>query len=271
MTQIVHLTKEQQEHYAEKGYLTGLPAVFTTEEIAQLREELRNLEALLVPGEKMLHIRDWHNTSKWIYDLCKHPQILAYVEGILGPNFYMWGTQFFAKEPNSNDRVAWHQDAYYWPLTPHDTVTVWLAFTDVDDENGAMRVIPGTHNKGLIKHRSINDNSVLTLELEEGTYNESEAKSLILKAGELSLHNDNIVHGSPPNLSDRWRIGLTIRYSSPQVRADPERAPNFLSYMMQGVDTHKHNPQGEPPTELYARVPLDFHGDDPRVVKPKNA
>ena len=39
--------------------------------------------------------------------------------------------------------VGWHQDAYYWPMTPHNSVTVWLAYTDVDEENGAMQIVPG--------------------------------------------------------------------------------------------------------------------------------
>src|SRR5690606_3258067 len=142
---IHRLTEEQKAFYHENGYLVGLEPVYTTEEMVKLNEELKELASLLLPGEKLQHIREWHMSSKWLYDICTHPQILAYVEGILGPNFYVWGSQFFAKPPHSPETVAWHQDAYYWPLSPHHSVTVWLAFTDVDDDNGAMQVIPKTH------------------------------------------------------------------------------------------------------------------------------
>lgn len=263
MTAAIHeLTEEQKKYYADNGYLIGLPPVFSAEEVKGLNEGLEELKKLLAPGEKLHHMREWHMESKWLYDICTHPQILKYVEGILGPNFYMWGTEFFGKEPHSPSRVAWHQDAYYWALSPHHSVTVWLAFTDVDDANGAMRVIPATHNKGLIKHRKIDDNSVLTLELEEGTFNESDAKTLVLKAGELSLHDDNIVHGSPPNTSDRWRIGLTIRYSGTHVKCDMERAPKFRAYMMNGVDEFKYNPYGTLPTQQYGRLPVGFYDEE---------
>jgi len=256
------LTEEQKQSYATNGYLINLPAVFSAEEMKQLNVELKELEKLLEPGEKLMHIREWHMKSKWLYDLCANPQILNYVEGILGPNFYVWGSQFFAKEPNSKDTVAWHQDAYYWALSPHHSVTVWLAFTDVDEANGAMRVIPGTHNKGIIKHRKISNDSVLTLELEQGSFNEDDAKSFILNAGQVSLHDDNIVHGSPANTSDRWRIGFTIRYSSTHVKCDMARAPEFRAYMMRGEDEFKYNPHGELPTEKYDRLSKDFYISD---------
>ena len=256
---LYELTEEQKRFYAENGYLCGLPPVFTPEEMNQLNEEFKNLLALLEPDEKMHHMREWHMESKWLYDICAHPQILNYVEGILGPNFYMWGSEFFGKEPRSNTRVAWHQDAYYWPLSPHHSVTVWLAFTDVDIENGAMQVIPGTHNKGLIKHRRVDDNSILTLELEEGTFNAADAVTINLKAGEISLHDDNIVHGSPPNVSDRWRIGLTIRYSGTHVKCDLTKGPKFKQYMMRGVDEYRHNPYGTIPTQTFGRLPKDFY------------
>lgn len=253
------LSEEQKEFYNKNGYIIDLAPVYSEDEMQQLNRERQELTKLLEPGEKMMEIREWHMSSTWLYDICTHPQILAYVEGILGPNFYLWGSQFFAKAPGSSDTVAWHQDAYYWPLHPHNTVTVWLAFTDVDEENGAMEVIPGSHNAGLIKHRSISGDSVLALELEQGTFNAAEAKSLKLKAGQVSLHDDAIVHGSPANYSDRWRIGLTIRYSGTNVKCDLSKAPRFQSYLVNGTDEFFHNPQGVPPTEKFARLPKEFH------------
>lgn len=258
---LYELTAEQKESYRQNGYLIGLPPAFTPAEVEALNKELEELQQLLVPGEKMLHIRDWHMKSRWLYDLCSNPQILNYVEGLLGPDFYMWGTQFFAKAPHSKDTVAWHQDAYYWSKHLHNSVTVWIAFTDVDEANGAMQVIPGTQNKGLIKHRRIDSDSVLTLELEEGNFDASKAKSLVLRAGEVSLHDDSMVHGSPANNSDRWRIGLTIRYAGP-IEASTEGA---TGYTMRGNHLIA---QGEIPTEKYARLPVDFHKGG-EVVKPK--
>ena len=90
----------------------------------------------------------WHKASKKFYDLCRTPEILDYVEDILGPNFVQWGGQFFHKEPHSGSIVPWHQDAQYWPLKPANAVTVWLAVYDTDIENGAMKVVSGSHKKG---------------------------------------------------------------------------------------------------------------------------
>ncbi|MCQ6560521.1 phytanoyl-CoA dioxygenase family protein [Paenibacillus mendelii] len=253
------LSKEQIASYHENGYLIGLEPVFGDSEMLQLNEDLQKLAQLLEPGEKMSAIREWHMSSKWLYDVCTNPKILDYVEAILGPNFYMWGSQFFAKAPGSRDTVAWHQDAYYWPLHPHNSVTVWLAFTDVDEENGAMRIIPKSHKAGLIKHTSVTGDSVLALELEQGTFNEADAQSLVLKAGQISLHDDAIVHGSPANGSTRWRNGLTIRYSGTNVRCDLSKAPQFKAFLVRGTDEYNYNPQGMIPTETFVRLPSDQH------------
>ena len=69
------------------------------------------------------------------------PEILNYVEDILGPDFVLWGGQFFLKEPNDGSIVPWHQDIQYWPLKPAKAVTVWLALYDTNEENGAMKIV----------------------------------------------------------------------------------------------------------------------------------
>jgi ectoine hydroxylase-related dioxygenase (phytanoyl-CoA dioxygenase family) len=105
-----------------------------------------------------------------------------------------------------------------------------VGFEDVDEGNGAMQVIPGSHRAGLLQHRKHISESVLTLELEEGTLSADEAVSLNLASGQASLHHDSIVHGSPANASDRERVGLTVRYSRANVRCDLSRAPQFRAY-----------------------------------------
>jgi ectoine hydroxylase-related dioxygenase (phytanoyl-CoA dioxygenase family) len=182
-------------------------------------------------------------------------KILDCVEDVLGPDFYLWGSNFFIKPPHSSSTVGWHQDTYYWPLEPKISATVWVAFEDVDEENGAMQVIPGSHKAGLLRHaRSSDTDSVLTLECESGQFREDAAVSLVLKAGQASIHDDKLVHGSPANRSARRRAGLTIRYSTTEVKCDLSVNPHFTTYLCRGVDTYRHNPVGTVPTARYARL-----------------
>ncbi|MBO9599185.1 MAG: phytanoyl-CoA dioxygenase family protein [Cohnella sp.] len=246
------LTDQQKASYKENGYLVGLPPVFDSKELMAGYERLTGS---LMEGEIASDMINWHRTSRWLYDLCTHPQILDIVEDILGPDFVLWATDFITKSPNSEKIVPWHQDAYYWPLHPHNTVTVWMAFTDVDEGNAAMKVIPGTHRGGVIKHKIADESSILSFELDDGAYREDTAVSLPIPAGGFSLHDDAVIHGSPANLSDRWRIGFVARYSGTNVKCDLTKTPHYLAYLVRGKDEFKHNPMGVPPTEAYARPP----------------
>jgi len=247
------LTAEQQEFYEQKGYLLGLPQIFSGEEVKQLQEGYAHIVSLLLDDESPGDIMGWHKTSRWLYDICAHPQILNYVEGVLGKDFYLAASEFIPKAPHSDKIVPWHQDSYYWSTALNNSVTVWLAFTDVDEANGAMKVIPGTHKAGIIKHKIAGEDSILSFELDQGTFSEENAVSMIIPAGGISMHVDSIIHGSSTNDSDRWRIGFVIRYSKTVVKWDPKTYPNYQLYMMRGVDEYLNHPQGELPNEPFGR------------------
>jgi len=248
------LSDAQKLFFEENGYLTGLPPVFNSNQIREMNAGLQELLKLLRPGEDAKEIREWHESSRFLYDLCMNETILDYVEDLLGP-FYLWASNFFIKEPHSESTVGWHQDAYYWPLEPHESLTVWMAFDDTDAENAAMQIIPGSHRTGLLKHgRSQATDSVLTLECEKGQFREDSAVSLNLKAGQISIHHDNVVHGSPANHSSRRRAGLTARFSRTKVKCDLSVNPHFKTYLCRGVDAYRHNPVGTAPTQMYGRL-----------------
>jgi non-heme Fe2+,alpha-ketoglutarate-dependent halogenase len=249
------LSDAQKQFYAENGYLIGLPPAFDAEGVAWLNSGLGELMKLLRPDEDAKEIREWHESSRFLFDICMNDFILDAVEDVLGPDFYLWGSNFFIKEPHSHSTVGWHQDTYYWPLDPKISATVWIAFEDVDTQNAAMQVIPGSHKAGLLKHRrSADTDSVLSLECETGTFREDSAVSLVLKAGQFSIHDDKMVHGSPANRSDRRRAGLTVRYSTTEVRCDLSINPHFKTYLCRGVDRFHHNPVGTVPTQMFGRL-----------------
>lgn len=255
MSALKRLSPEQKKTFEHDGYLHTLAPVFSRSEVAGLNNGLVELLKLLRPGETSKEIREWHETSRFLYDISTNGIILDYVEDLLGPNFFLWGSNFFIKEPHSLSTVGWHQDAYYWPLDPHESLTVWLAFDDSTTDNGAMTVIPGSHKAGLLKHVRVSDTgSVLMLECERGQFREDIAVPATLQAGQVSIHDDKLVHGSPGNPSSLRRAGLTIRYSRTNVKCDLAINPHFKTYLCRGIDEYRHNPRGLVPVQQYGRL-----------------
>jgi non-heme Fe2+,alpha-ketoglutarate-dependent halogenase len=241
------LTPELVARYREEGYLKGFP-VFSEAEVAALQTEYPRLAGLLPPGKNVNFVNWWHKRNRFLYDLCMDPRLLDFVEDLLGPDFYLWGSHFFVKEPGDGRITPWHQDAQYWPLSPQNAVTVFIAFTDCHRENGCLRVIPGTHREARMTHQVSNDGRYsLPQEIVAGEFDPDRAVDLELKAGEISLHHDGLAHGSDANLSGRWRVGFTMRFSSTDVKCDLSIWPNFQAFMARGVDRFGHNPVGVPP------------------------
>jgi non-haem Fe2+, alpha-ketoglutarate-dependent halogenase len=245
------LTPEQVEEYERLGYLKGF-RVFTGAEVAGLQAEYEKLVRLVPPGKNINFVNWWHKRNRFLYDLCMDPRLLDYVEDLLGPDFFLWGSHFFVKEPGDGRIVPWHQDAQYWPLTPQHAVTVFIAFTDCDRENACMRIIPGSHRQKVRHHLTEDGRAVLKQEIDEGEFDPADAVDMELSAGEISLHHDGIIHGSGPNESGRRRVGFTMRFSSTDVKCDLSVWPNFQAFLARGVDRYGHNPPGAPPTEYGA-------------------
>jgi ectoine hydroxylase-related dioxygenase (phytanoyl-CoA dioxygenase family) len=217
----LRLTPEQIRSYNEAGYVKPLQAYAPPEAeknrayfddlLRKVQQARNDLDAYSING--------FHVFCAGLYDIATNPVILDHVQDLIGPDIVCWGSHFFCKQAHDPRKVAWHQDASYWPFTPARTVTVWLAIDDTDRANAAMMFLPGTHRQGHLKWRQVaKDKAVLNQEIENAeqlgqpVYDE-------LKAGEFSLHADMLAHGSEPNPSDRRRCGLTIRYCPPEVKA----------------------------------------------------
>jgi non-heme Fe2+,alpha-ketoglutarate-dependent halogenase len=230
------LTEAQLRQFNERGYVLPLP-IFTAEEAEANRRYFDELMAKArAAGHDSYSINGWHRHCVGIYRLLMEPRILDFVEDLIGPNIVSTMTHYFSKEPGDDKQVVWHQDASYWPLTPSKVVTVWLAIDDADEENGAMQFIPGSHRHGQIpfEHSTAEENNVLGQSVREPERFGGPPATVCLKAGQISIHTDLLLHGSAPNRSTRRRCGLTLRYMPPEVRTQAKE--HAFAFLCRGAD-----------------------------------
>ena len=150
--------------------------------------------------------------------------------------------QLLAKRPNSPDSIfAWHQDLAYWPPLEEDpsTCTCWLAIDDSTVANGCMRFLPGSNAEPELRiHAPVNlgetrmgeDSShalCTTLRAED----EARVRQVEIKRGDITVHDQRVVHGSGPNTSEGWRRAYVLAFRTEEVVAE-ERRLGF---------THSHN------------------------------
>ena len=156
------------------------------------------------------------------FEYATQPFILDLVEQVIGPDIVLWGSQVFCKPARTGREIPWHQDGEYWPIRPLATCSVWIALDEATPENGCMRYIPGSQAAGsLYPHRdAARADRVLGLEVDARAFDATAARDDVLAAGEFSLHDVFLIHGSGPNRSARRRAGFVIRYMPATSRFD---------------------------------------------------
>jgi ectoine hydroxylase-related dioxygenase (phytanoyl-CoA dioxygenase family) len=228
------LTAQQVDSYHRDGFLFPVPA-FSREEAAALLAKLEQTEAKL--GASMSQVeRKWRGASyaylAWVNALTRDPRILDVVEDLLGPDLLVYTATFFIKEAGAPTFAAWHQDATYFGLEPHEHVTAWIALTDANHEAGCMEVLPWNgaparqlHHAAARLANSINGAGQVIVE----PMDVGETVAMALEAGQFSLHHTLCRHRSAPNRAAHRRVGFGISYIPAHVRTTgTTRVPALL-------------------------------------------
>src|ERR1700678_641154 len=218
------LSAKEQEFYAENGYLYPI-GVFTDVETAESRRQFddytnqnKDLLGKMIPRERRAVYGLTHLMLPWVYQMASHPRVLDAVEGAIGPNILVWGSDWFVKFAHDPAFISWHQDGAYWGLNPPKVTTAWIALSRSTLESGCMQVMPRTQKMQLPQRETYAVNNALSRGQEIALeVDESKAVALCLAPGEMSLHHIGIAHGSKPNSADYARVGIAIRYIAPEV------------------------------------------------------
>lgn len=206
---------EIAEEYNRNGFVSPVD-VISTEEAQAHRVSLEGAEARI---GGLHYLAKVHTILTSPFRLAVNPRALDIAQAILGPDILLYNVTYIIKEPHTPSHVSWHQDLTYWGLSHDDQVSMWLALSPATESSGCMRMVPGSHLNGMLKHDVTEDetNVLFQGQTVQGVGEESSIMCP-LQPGQASFHHGWTLHASMPNNSDDRRIGLNVQYLAAHVR-----------------------------------------------------
>ena len=221
--------------YKSDGYV-ALARFLDDEELGELESRLDRFMLDVVPAMPDDHVfyEDKQDTTTlkqlqhmcdydpWFHKLITVGKFRALAEELLQSPVVPKNLQYFNKPPRIGRPTPPHQDGFYFKLNPCLALTMWLALDVVNEENGCVRYIPGSHKLGMRAHtrsqmlgfsQTIADFPVDTeLEIEV---------SMSAQPGDLLAHDALTIHRAGGNESvTRSRRSLGFIYYSEDATED---------------------------------------------------
>jgi phytanoyl-CoA hydroxylase len=144
---------------------------------------------------------------KYMFDERLHP----YLSTFLKDEPVAVQSMFYFKPPKARGQEL-HQDNFYLRVKPGTCMAAWIAVDAADEENGGMKVVPGSHEMAIACPEPADPATSFTTEYvapPEGMA----AVHVDLAAGDVLFFNGSLIHGSSPNTSStRFRRSLIFHY-----------------------------------------------------------
>ncbi|MEQ8858534.1 MAG: phytanoyl-CoA dioxygenase family protein [Pseudomonadales bacterium] len=138
------------------------------------------------------------------------------------------------KAPGFSSVTLWHQDIRYWSFEQPQLVSVWLALGDENADNGALKVIPGSHRM-VFSHDCLDEARFLKPELPENQALIAGARTIELKRGDALLFHCQTFHAAGRNLTDRMKLSAVFTYHAGHNHPLPgSRSAQYASIPLAG-------------------------------------
>lgn len=217
------LTDAQKSFYEANGYLM-VENVVTADQLARLRQITADLvEASRTVTEsnavydldrghgpdtpRLTRIKVPHKQDPYFWKVLQNSGVTEVLTDLLGPDTTILTSKLNTKAPGGGAAVEWHQDWMFYPHTNDDLLAFGLMLEDVDEDNGPLMVIPGSHRGPLLDH-SVGGVFAGAINPDDPLFEPDKAVTLTGKAGSMTVHHARALHGSAPNVSTRNRAIL---------------------------------------------------------------
>ena len=223
----------RKSSFEEDGFI-AVPGFCEADELQSIESALaRFIDEVLpsLPSEEVFYEDKGDQTTlKQIQRMHEHDEFFAVfferkpaqlAEVLLGEPVIGKNMQYFNKPPGIGKATPAHQDGQYFMLQPCHALTMWLALDPVDEENGCVRYLGGSHHDGLRSHERTN-----TLGFSQGIvdFGKKETREEVpcpAHPGDLLAHHALTIHRADANLSrTRSRRALGFIFYGESSRED---------------------------------------------------
>ncbi len=224
------------QNYQQDGYVL-LKSFLSPREVEYVKSALAQLIQETVPTMPEHHVFYEDKANKdslkqlqnidsyhpFFEHMLKQSRFRAIAQVLLRDQVIPKNFQYFNKPPKLGQPTPPHQDGFYFKLNPCEAVTMWLALEEVDEINGCVRYIPGSHRDGMRPH-----SSTKTLGFSQGILDYSPddfnlERSFPASPGDLLVHHALTIHRADRNnAEDRTRKALGLIYYAERAREDRE-------------------------------------------------
>lgn len=224
MNTTLDLRKHAAE-YAERGY-TVLRGFFTKDEAARMLSEIErcaelesshaalNGNGIGFAGEIFVH-------SDFVRSLLCRQDVVDLIGSVAGGDLWISMDQAVTKHPGAGV-FRWHQDNGYNRLKC-EHFQLWVAVTETRLQNGALKLVPGSHKLGLLPH-SFKGAGQMECDVEVGDHVTVDAD-----AGDVILFSSLMLHCTGPNEADTKRVAYVAEYMRLRDYAPRALGPFFVA------------------------------------------
>jgi phytanoyl-CoA hydroxylase len=224
--------------------------LLSVDEFTELRSELdryvRDVVPTLSDAEAFFEDKSRPETLKQIQHMqhdpffgkyVRHPKWGALAETLVGEPVACEGPEWFNKPPGTKHVTPPHQDNYYFCLSPPNVVTIWMALDEVDDENGCLRYVRGSHLRPIRPHARTNVLGFSHGITDYGDADRAAEVRIHLAPGDIVAHHGNTVHRADANRSPkRNRRAFAMVFKGVSCRRN---AAAFARYMAAVKEQHQ--------------------------------
>lgn len=222
----IKLTSEQVALYHEQGYVV-VKNFCTTNEIDKLYQTALNDNAmrnnaldLNDQSGKKTKLSLWFTPGNDVFGyLTRSEKMVNAVQKLLGNKAKVchFHSKLMQKEPKVGGAWEWHQDYGYWYknqfMFPDELISVMVALSPANKENGCLQVIKNSHKMGRINHGFSGEQVGADMQMVNNALKTMELVHSELDPGDALFFHSNLLHRSEANLSDHPRWSIISCYS----------------------------------------------------------
>lgn len=226
------LTAAELEHFHERGWVLKR-GLFDPVRIAALSTEIDGLHERCareeIPGigvaweehldetkpKRIRQLMGSQAVSPILDAMSRSEEMLAILRQVIGPDVYLFHSKLMMKAARDGSFTPWHQDFQYWQFEAKlpTQVNCMLSIDGSDDANGCLRMVDGSHRRGLLPIHHLRSSS-FSLGL-AGGLDDFPSTAIRTEPGDAIFFGAYVIHGSGPNGSDRHRRANTFAFDRP--------------------------------------------------------